>query len=362
MMARILLLLMACMGAAAVVSEVLPFDGPGGWVGFGAVLLPMALLVMTGDDDGAWPLALRRLGYVLQAILALIVAALGGTRGGMALGFAALTVVSTALLLPMPGRSWLPPEDLARRRLREGRARPVDLVVIAGGDTVFVGCVGIGFTVAALTLGMRDDPVTGAVIGAFFGAAALFGIQQTIEAVSTERPEWGGLARRLQRSALSLFSLSLVAFPLADLDAPRLVAYGIAAFGLLGLVAVVFGRTPTAGSDTHWVASRDGLVEFSPHGTRLFAWDDVMSARADGAGARVEVRAGAVPEVYRLGEGHGGPTESLWIPPEQLVGVERDAFVAMLEAARSDPAVRALLPTFAHPDGPPEAVLADLDR
>ncbi|MEZ4316649.1 MAG: hypothetical protein R3F61_04075 [Myxococcota bacterium] len=122
-------------------------------------------------------------------------------------------------------------------------------------------------------------------------------------------------------------------------------------------------RAREGGANESWVAAREGLVRFSPGGTELFAWEAVLGAEATVRSVHLRFRPHTVPVVYRLGPPRElPPVDGLDVPERALAGVAPRVFVDMVELARTDPGARARLPTFEHPDGPPEAVLADLQR
>ena len=138
-----------------------------------------------------------------------------------------------------------------------------------------------------------------------------------------------------------------------------LAVAGVALFAL-GAAAFFVVRGRSAAAEVSWVASKDGLVEFSPAGTRLFAWDQVAACVAASGEVHVTFARGARPTVFSLGE-HAPIGGSVRLRAAQLAGAGPAAFADMVNAARTDAEARRRLPTFAHPEGPPEAVLAEFE-
>ena len=150
------------------------------------------------------------------------------------------------------------------------------------------------------------------------------------------------------------------------------VLLGGIAVGALGasVVAVlvllrVLNPSPQSGPQVSWVAAREGLVEFSAGGTRCVPWTALRNVELLRSGAEEAVRLTLEPAVplqqFTLGdfEPLGG---TVTIPAAALVDVPPAVFADMVRRAWVDTTDRARLPTFAQPDGPPEAVLAELDR
>jgi hypothetical protein len=150
------------------------------------------------------------------------------------------------------------------------------------------------------------------------------------------------------------------------------VLAGAIAVGVVVVVTavalVVIGRsirTVPQGPDVSWVAAREGLVEFSGGGTRCVPWTalrNVELLRGEGdEGVRLTLDPTVPLQQYVLGDFE--PLDAVVaIPSSAMVDVPPVVFADMVRRAWVDPSDRAKLPTFAQPDGPPEAVLADLDR
>ncbi len=145
---------------------------------------------------------------------------------------------------------------------------------------------------------------------------------------------------------------------------------GVAAVGALvglvvaGVLLVARGnRSSSTVSDVSWVAAREGLVEFSGGGTRCVPWTALVNVeliRSDGEeGVRLTLDPSVVPQQFALGD-FEPLGRSVSIPASSLVDVPPAVFADMIRRAWVDPSDRARLPTFAQPDGPPEAILADL--
>lgn len=117
----------------------------------------------------------------------------------------------------------------------------------------------------------------------------------------------------------------------------------------LGVVAVVFGARSTPTRD--WVVAREGLVCFEVDFTVFLPWQQVTAMEG------TTVLFWGAPEVTL----HGGGT----LPPVPtaswtLEGID-DATLSAIRACVQEPSTRGRHPTFRHPEGPPEAVLAGIE-
>lgn len=109
--------------------------------------------------------------------------------------------------------------------------------------------------------------------------------------------------------------------------------------GTLVVVATWVGwRSARRPSERVWVCTREGLACFEPRCTWFIPWDAVDAAQQSLSDA----------EYFDLG---AGPAVEPPLPDEHTWATI---------AAVADPVERRRLPTFRQPDGPPEAVLADL--
>ncbi|MCB9668132.1 MAG: hypothetical protein H6736_21550 [Alphaproteobacteria bacterium] len=115
------------------------------------------------------------------------------------------------------------------------------------------------------------------------------------------------------------------------------------AVGIVAGLVLLRVRRGASAHRAHWVLTREGLVRFGRSRVHFFAWEGVELA--DGA---VVMR--LPPRVWV----HGRDEEVA--DPRTL---DPD-MVRAIAGVLADPASRRALPTFLQPDGPPEAVLADL--
>jgi len=344
--------LLATMGAAVVVSDALPMDGRGGWLGFGAVIFPMALRILGTDKEG-WSC---RLGTALQVALA--VGVLGLTAAGFsdswwaAIGCAGVTLIS----LPITRRVLLPPQESAERRLSEGQRRPLDLLVVVGTwrPLVFAFCA-LGLVTSVFLLVIGRDPGTAVIVGLFSLGGAMWVSHVAAESLAPyfqRLHRWSGW---LQRAAFGVVGIALLGLPATELDLPRLVQWGGVAGGLLFVASTILGQRP---QPSHWVPAREGLVCFSEGGTDLYSWEIVTGARLEGD--RVHLSISGDPDRYVLGPQPRRPKPEVLIFEESLMGSTPEAFVALVNRARESMAFRLSLPSFRFADGTDEEVLADL--
>lgn len=118
-----------------------------------------------------------------------------------------------------------------------------------------------------------------------------------------------------------------------------LVAYGMLAMAIIAGIFVLAIRRIDA-EPVDWVCTREGLARFGPGCVWFFPWSsiDLEGGRFTASGEYFDLGAGRVPATPPLPR----PTE--WVTIRASAAVD----------------VRAALPTFRQPDGPPEAVLAGI--
>lgn len=126
-----------------------------------------------------------------------------------------------------------------------------------------------------------------------------------------------------------------------------------------------FLRTPQAlGVGATWVLTREGLVRFEgPRAVHLH-WDDVARVEVQVHHAVVHLKPGTSARHHRLAPGGADDLQTLsaYLVHEEEVDGPLATFVERATRVIHDPELRGTLPTFTQPEGPPEAVLADLDR
>lgn len=118
----------------------------------------------------------------------------------------------------------------------------------------------------------------------------------------------------------------------------------LAVYGMLAMAIIagffVLATRPDRQSRVDWVCTREGLARFGPRCVWFFPWSgvDLANGQFTTPGEYFDLGAGRVPDAPPL------PTTVEW---------------ATIRSSAT-PHLRAALPTFRQPDGPPEAVLAGL--
>lgn len=141
---------------------------------------------------------------------------------------------------------------------------------------------------------------------------------------------------------------------------------GAAVFGLVLLGAIGTWWSLQASTDSaprvSWVLTREGPVRFEGSRVLHIPWDDVVRVVVQVHHADLQLRSGSTVREHAMAQAHRDHTDDpLRVHEDHVEGLLAD-FVQQATLAIHDADNRARFPTFTQPEGPPAAILADLDR
>ncbi len=321
---------------------------------------------------------------VLSALADPTVAALAGA-GVAVVGLAGWGMIATDALrvasTPAPPGDGV--EVLASKLAAGRQVGAWGRLRVAGLAAVSVAVLASLAAVSALLSAPLFGPAALAAAGLLLCAAAV-AARAAVTTWARRVPSLGGprWPRRLALLAIGVGGLGVAMVPLSiSTDVPGLVSAGLVA--LIAALAVATAASRSATPSGPGVAlAREGVVEFHPEATALFRWDEMVDVVPLGAGASASVgirlTVCALPRDLTV---HAEPARGrLWARMREAElrrhraarGVDLvldpatvphgdEELLDVIERFASNPLARRTLPTFDWPDGPPSAVLADLD-